>query len=127
MRTYVRYPDPRCWRFTRVVERFQSVHCKLVPWRRVCCALLCSERVPITMPPVNLKQQFATRMKNLRGERGHSQEELAALARLHRTEVTKLESGERNPKLTTLAKVAQGLDMTMSELVESVGDKQDDT
>jgi transcriptional regulator with XRE-family HTH domain len=80
------------------------------------------------MPPVKPAEQFAANLKRLRDERGHSQEDFADLAQLHRTEVTKLESGKRDPRLATLVKVAAGLDVTLGELLKDVDEpaEQDD-
>lgn len=75
----------------------------------------------MTIPPVEPAQRFAANMRRLRGTRGYSQEAFALLADIHRTEVTKLESGKRDPKLGTVVKVARGLEVSLIELLEGVG------
>jgi transcriptional regulator with XRE-family HTH domain len=75
----------------------------------------------MTIPPVEPAQRFAANMRRLRGTRGYSQEAFALLADIHRTEVTKLESGKRDPKLGTVVKVARGLEVPLTELLEGVG------
>lgn len=75
----------------------------------------------MTIPPVQPAQLFAANMRRLRGTRGYSQEAFALRADIHRTEVTKLESGKRDPKLGTVVKVARGLEVTLTELLEGVG------
>jgi transcriptional regulator with XRE-family HTH domain len=74
----------------------------------------------MTIPPVDPAQRFAANMRRLRGARGHSQEGFALLANIHRTEVTKLESGKRDPKLGTIVKIARGLDVSLSELLDGI-------
>jgi transcriptional regulator with XRE-family HTH domain len=59
-------------------------------------------------------------MRRLRHKRGQSQEAFALVADLHRTEVTKLESGKRDPMLETIVKVAAGLDVPIAELLEGI-------
>lgn len=49
-----------------------------------------------------------------------SQEELAALASLHRTEVGMVEKGERLPRVDTLMKLAAALDVRVEKLVEGI-------
>jgi transcriptional regulator with XRE-family HTH domain len=51
---------------------------------------------------------------------GFSQEELAALASLHRTEVGMVEKGERLPRVDTLIKLASALSVGAGELLEGV-------
>jgi transcriptional regulator with XRE-family HTH domain len=86
------------------------------------CALLSYERVPVTMPPVEPAMHFAANLRRLRAERGQSQEDFADDAKLHRTEVTKLESGRRDPKLATIVKVARGLEVPLAELLVGIDD-----
>jgi transcriptional regulator with XRE-family HTH domain len=51
---------------------------------------------------------------------GFSQEELGALASLHRTEVGMVENGERLPRVDTLLKLAFSLAVPVAQLVEGV-------
>lgn len=51
---------------------------------------------------------------------GLSQEALAALASLHRTEVGLLEKGKRLPRVDTLIKLASALGVGAEELLEGV-------
>jgi transcriptional regulator with XRE-family HTH domain len=50
-----------------------------------------------------------------------SQEELGAMASLHRTEISLLERGTRLPRIDTVIKVAAALDVPLDELVEGIG------
>ncbi len=49
-----------------------------------------------------------------------SQERLSHLTRLHRTEIGKIEQGTVEPRLSTLLILADGLDMTLEELVSGL-------
>lgn len=49
-----------------------------------------------------------------------SQEELGALASLHRTEIGMIESGRRLPRVDTLIKVASVLGVKLDELVRGI-------
>jgi transcriptional regulator with XRE-family HTH domain len=51
---------------------------------------------------------------------GFSQEELGALAGLHRTEVSMVEKGERLPRVDTLLKLAAALAAPVGELVAGI-------
>jgi transcriptional regulator with XRE-family HTH domain len=69
---------------------------------------------------VDPPERFA---RNLRAERlrqGLSQEALGDLADLHRTEISLLERGQRDPRLTTIARVARALGMKPADLVRGV-------
>lgn len=71
---------------------------------------------------VSPAERFATNMQRLRRLRGQSQDAFALHAGIHRTEVTKLESGKRQPKLDTIVKVAQALDVPLGELLAGIDD-----
>jgi transcriptional regulator with XRE-family HTH domain len=65
-------------------------------------------------------KRFGDRLKELRRAAGLSQEKLAELAELHRTYISGVERGERNASLTTIARIAKALDISLSELFEGV-------
>lgn len=52
-----------------------------------------------------------------REELGISQEELAHRAGLHRTYISDIERGARNPSLKTLSRLADALELCTSELI----------
>ena len=61
--------------------------------------------------------------KNLwraRRRAGYSQEELAALCSLHRTEIGLLEKGGRLPRVDTLMKLADALEVRVESLLEGI-------
>jgi XRE family transcriptional regulator, regulator of sulfur utilization len=65
-------------------------------------------------------QALAKRIKELRREKGISQEELAHRSGLSRTGIGFLETGKRWPRLDSLVKVADGLQITVDELLKGV-------
>lgn len=62
--------------------------------------------------------RFSQKLKMLRQERGLSQEGLALLCNIDRTYVGRLENLKRNPSLEILSKIADGLGMSLSELLD---------
>jgi transcriptional regulator with XRE-family HTH domain len=63
---------------------------------------------------------LASRIKELRLHRGISQEELAHRSGLSRTGMGFLETGKRWPRLDTLLKVAEGLNIAVDELLKGL-------
>lgn len=64
---------------------------------------------------------FAANLRKHRTRLGLSQEGLASASGLHFTEVSRLERGKREPKLTTLVRLADALDISLSELLGGIG------
>lgn len=60
---------------------------------------------------MNILECFGKNLKELRIKRGLSQEELAELANVHRTYISFLERGLRNPSLLKIEKLANVLDV----------------
>jgi transcriptional regulator with XRE-family HTH domain len=52
---------------------------------------------------------FGQRLRKLRTEHGVSQDRLALITGLHRTAISKLELGERDPQLDTILRLARGV------------------
>ncbi len=67
---------------------------------------------------MDIRQQVGRNLKGLRKERGWSQEELAFESGLHRTYISGIERGARNPTVLVLARIAETLNVTMTELVK---------
>jgi len=65
--------------------------------------------------PRSVKSRFGARLRQLRDERGYSQEELAERAGLHRNYVGGVERGERNVALENIVKLAKALAVKPSE------------
>jgi transcriptional regulator with XRE-family HTH domain len=72
------------------------------------------------MPPPDLRVLFGKRVRELRLKRGLSQEELAELTGLHHNYVGSVERGERNISLVNIVKIARGLSVTPSTLIETI-------
>lgn len=64
----------------------------------------------------NILVRFGIRVKELRKEKGLSQEELAHLAGLHRTYIGMIERAEKNITLNNIEKIANALETDISEL-----------
>jgi transcriptional regulator with XRE-family HTH domain len=62
-------------------------------------------------------KMLGARVREIRMERGMSQEEVGERAELHRNEIGVLERGETNPSFVNLLRVCRGLDVTPSELL----------
>lgn len=61
---------------------------------------------------------FGEILRRYRSERGISQEELAHLAGVDRTFISRLERGIRQPTITTLIGIGEALGVSSAELVE---------
>lgn len=59
---------------------------------------------------------FAANVTRLRSGLGLTQEQLGWAAGLHQTEIARIESGDRNPGLETIFKVARGLEVAPADL-----------
>ena len=66
---------------------------------------------------MDVRRRVGLNMKALREAKGWSQEELADQAGIHRTYVSGVERGVRNPTITVLEKLAKALGSHLSELV----------
>jgi transcriptional regulator with XRE-family HTH domain len=66
---------------------------------------------------MDVRKKLGSNVQRLRRELGQSQEELADRAGLHRTYVSGVERGIRNPTLTVIERLARGLGVTFAVLV----------
>tara|TARA_R110001606_G_scaffold30173_4_gene93524 strand:+ start:139 stop:348 length:210 start_codon:yes stop_codon:yes gene_type:complete len=69
---------------------------------------------------MDIRKKFGKRLRALREEHGWSQEEFADRAGLHRTYVSAVERGVRNPTLSVLERLAKALGVSMAELVQTI-------
>lgn len=62
-------------------------------------------------------KSLGKRIRELRNERGLSQEKLAELAGIHENHVRRIEGGTANPSYVVLVKLARALKVTLPELI----------
>jgi len=67
---------------------------------------------------MTVRQRMVKRLTRFREERGLSQTELAAKARISREYLWRLEAGRQDPTLGTLEKLAKALKVKVTELLE---------
>lgn len=67
---------------------------------------------------MDIRRQLGRNLKRLRAEKGWSQEELAEEAGLHRTYVSGVERGVRNPTITIVAALARALGVSAADLIQ---------
>jgi len=65
-------------------------------------------------------EQFEDNVRRIREQRGLSQEALGDASGLHRTEISLLERGAREPRLTTIVRLARALKVKPARLLEDV-------
>ncbi len=73
---------------------------------------------------MEIRKQLGLNVQRLRRAKGWSQEDLAFESGLHRTYVSGIERGVRNPTITILAKLAKSLGVSPGLLVESQSKKR---
>jgi len=74
----------------------------------------------------NLQKALGKRIRELRLKKSFSQESFADHCGLHRTYMGGIERGERNLTIQTVATIAKGLGITMSDLLADI-EKQTDS
>jgi transcriptional regulator with XRE-family HTH domain len=69
----------------------------------------------------DVRKQFAINLRHYRDRAGLSQEALAEICRLHRTEISLLERCKRSPRLETIVILSRGLKLASpKELIEGI-------
>lgn len=71
----------------------------------------------LTFMAMLITKLFAQNIRELRAQRGFSQEQLAHRAGLHRTYIGAVERGERNITLVNAQRIAEALDVTLEQCV----------
>jgi transcriptional regulator with XRE-family HTH domain len=66
---------------------------------------------------VDILKLFGARIKQLRQEKGLTQEQFAKECGLHKNYIGMVERGERNPSLLNLEVIAKGLKTPLSDLM----------
>lgn len=75
---------------------------------------------------MDIAKQLGEKIKELRKKSGLSQEKFALKIDMDRTYFATVESGKRNISLLNIAKIAKGLNISISELFEGIGGNIDD-
>lgn len=68
----------------------------------------------------SIVKKFGQRVRELRIDKKMSQGDLAKILGVHRTYISGIERGLRNPSLLTLKKISKALDVNISDIVESI-------
>ncbi|WP_339441834.1 helix-turn-helix transcriptional regulator [Pseudomonas proteolytica] len=71
-------------------------------------------------PNQNLRKGFGQRIRELRTRQGFSQEAFADRCGFVRTYMSRIETGTANPSLDAAKVLADGLGMTLSELLQGL-------
>ena len=67
---------------------------------------------------MDVRQRLAANLRRLRSEKGLSQEQFAFDAGIHRTYVSDLERGTRNPTIEVIDKLARCLNVPIGMLLD---------
>ena len=67
-----------------------------------------------------ITKQFGARIRALRNAKGLSQEKFALSIDMDRTYYASVESGKRNISINNMAKIAQGLGISLEELFKGL-------
>jgi transcriptional regulator with XRE-family HTH domain len=70
--------------------------------------------------PAAASAAFGRRLRELRVEHDLSQDDLARNTDVHPTAIGRFERGAREPRLTTILRLARGLDVRPSELLDEL-------
>ena len=68
----------------------------------------------------NLSSKLGKRIRALRSEKGWSQVEMADFLGMNRGYLSELETGKRDPSLSVLKKIADGLSISLSRLFDGL-------
>lgn len=64
---------------------------------------------------------LAANLRRRRKELGLSQEQLGARANIQMADISRYENGSRDPRISTIARLAQALDVPIADLLEGSG------
>jgi transcriptional regulator with XRE-family HTH domain len=70
--------------------------------------------------PKSPRAIFAANVSRIRESRGLTQEQLGWAAGLHQTAIARIESGDRQPNLATILKLANGLEVPPADLFAGI-------
>ena len=69
------------------------------------------------LTPVDIRKLLGSNIRRLRTERGLTQEAFADLANIHRTYVSDIERGARNPTITIVQRLGDALGVEAADLL----------
>jgi transcriptional regulator with XRE-family HTH domain len=69
---------------------------------------------------IDICKRFGRRLSRIRNEKGITQDQLSERARIPRSDISQLENGRQEICLRRMAKLAKGLGMKVSELLQGV-------
>lgn len=69
-------------------------------------------------PMTNICKQFGKKVRTIRLERGLSQGDVGKILKVHRTYISGIERGVRNPSLKVIEKISKTLGVTTKELFD---------
>ena len=67
---------------------------------------------------MDIRHRLGKNVRRLREEKGWSQEDYADRSRIHRTYVSDIERGRRNPTVTVVERLAKPLDVAAGTLLD---------
>jgi transcriptional regulator with XRE-family HTH domain len=67
---------------------------------------------------MDICKHLGQRVRKYRERKGWSQEEMAEISGLHRTYISGIERGTRNPTITIVSQLAIALDVRLCDLLE---------
>jgi len=82
----------------------------------IVCRLI--DYIAVHVAAMDIRERLARNLRLLRQEKGWSQEAFADEADLHRTYISDLERGARNPTITVVDKLAKALSVTPGQLLD---------
>jgi transcriptional regulator with XRE-family HTH domain len=68
---------------------------------------------------VDIRIKIGIRLKELRNEKGLSQEKFSSICELDRTYIASIEQGKRNVSVANIEKIAKALDMSVYQFFKS--------
>jgi transcriptional regulator with XRE-family HTH domain len=75
---------------------------------------------PDIRPMEDIRIRFGRRLRELRLEKGWSQEKIANLAEIDRTYIPGIESGKRNVSIVVIEKLSSVFKMEISDLLKGI-------
>ena len=77
------------------------------------------KRQSLTFASVDIRIKIGKRLRELRTEKGLSQEKFSFICELDRTYIASIEQGKRNVSIANIEKIAKALDMSVYNFFNS--------